>query len=82
MCSHLSDRTLFVAACSGTSSQRPFTAGIPQGGIWCFNLCTHHLLAHTVYCDLFTFADSYKSAKDIRIIAGDKMTADLGRIYS
>jgi len=57
MCSYLSDRTLFVVAHGDTS---PFTAGIPQGGIWSpilFNLYIRHLSAQINYCDLFTYAD-------------------------
>ena len=32
--SYLCDRSLYVVAHGDTSSQRPFTAGVPQGGIW------------------------------------------------
>ena len=43
--SYLCDRRLFVVACGHTSSQLPFTAGVPQGGIWSpllFNLYIRH----------------------------------------
>ena len=32
--SYLRERRLFVFCCGHTSSQLPFTAGLPQGGIW------------------------------------------------
>ena len=45
LCSYLC-RSLFVVAHGDTSSQRNFTAGVPQGGVWSpllFNLYIHHL---------------------------------------
>ena len=44
--SYLSDGNPFVVASGDTSSQQPFTAGVPQGGIWSpllFNLYICHL---------------------------------------
>ena len=52
MCSYLSDRTLFVVAHSDTSSKRPYTAGVPQGGIWSpilFNLYIRHISAQIFF---------------------------------
>ena len=84
MCSYLSDRTLFVVAHGDTSSQRPFTAGVPQGGIWSpilFNLYTRHLPVQVSHCDLFSYADDSTllkviPTKDDRIAAADELNAE------
>ena len=59
MCSYLIDRTLFVVT-HGDTSKRPFTAGVPRGGIWSpilFNMYMHHLSAQILRSDLFTYVD-------------------------
>ena len=87
MCSYLSNRNLFVVAHGNTSSKRPFTAGVPQGGIWSpilFNLYTRCLSAQILHCDLFTYADNTTlnkviPTKDDRNTAAIEINADLNR---
>ena len=81
---------LFVVACGHTSSQLPFIAGVPQGGIWSpllFNLYIRHLPDQILHCDLFQYADDSSlmkviPSKDDRTSAADELNADLDRIYS
>ena len=88
--SYLCDRRLFVVVCGHTSSQLPFTAGVPQGGIWSpllFNLYIRHLPDQVLHCDLFQYADDSSlmkviPSKDDRTAAADELNADLDRIYS
>ena len=88
--SYLCNRRLFVGSCEHTSSQLPFTAGVPQGGIWSpllFNLYIRHLSDQVLHCDLFQYADDSSlmkviPSKDNRTIVADELNADLDRIYS
>ena len=88
--SYLCDRSLFVVAHGDTSSQQPFTAGVPQGGIWSpilFNLYIRYLPTQILHCALLQYADDSTlikvvPSKDDRVIAADEMSADLARIYS
>ena len=86
LCLYLCDRTLFVVAHGDISSQRPFTAGVPQGGIWSpilFNLYIRHISIQVLHCDLFQYADDSTLIKVIPLKdAADEMSADLGRIHS
>ena len=87
LCSYLCDRTLFVVAHGDTSSQQPFTASVPQGGIWSpilLNLYIRHISAQVLHCDLFQYAGDSTlikviPSKDNRTVAADEMSA---RIYS
>ena len=88
--SYLCDRSLFVFVHGDTSSQQPFTVGVPQGGIWSsilLNLYIRYLPTQILHCALLQYADDSTlimvvSSKDNRVIAADEMSADLARIYS
>ena len=90
--SYLCDRRLFVVACGHTSSQLPFTAGVPQGRIrspLLFNLYIHHLPDQILHYDLFQYRYADDSSlmkvipsKDDRTAAAGELNADLDRIYS
>ena len=83
LCSYLCDRTLFVVAHGDTSSQRPFRAGVLQGGICSpilFNLYIGHISVQVLNCDLFQYADDSTLIKVIplksdRTAAADEMSA-------
>ena len=80
LCSYLCDRTLFVVAHGDTSSQRPFTAGVLQDGIWSLNLYIGHISVQVLHCDLFQYADDSTLIKVIplksdRTAAADEMSA-------
>ena len=88
--SYLCDRYLFVVAHGDTSSLQPFTAGVPQGGIWSpilFNLYIRDLPTQILHCALLQYADDSTlikvvPSKEDRITVADEMNADLARIYS
>ena len=81
---------MFVVAHGDTSCQKPFTAGVPQGGIWSpilFNLYVRYLPTQILHCALLQYADDSTHmkvvlSKEHRIIAAEEMNADLARIYS